>query len=208
MTLKKIFIIYILAFIGIMFFLPRIHAMSVEKESEMKEIVKILNQVYSRTDGMAKDYIKKEYFVGEDYRFPIELSEQEWKKRLTKEQYYILREEGTERAFTGEYDKNYEKGIYYSAASGHPIFSSEDKYNSQTGWPSFTKSITPGAVLFRIDKSLFSTRIEVLDTSGSHLGHVFEDGPAPTGLRFCMNSRAMIFVPEGGTPPEPLTINN
>ena len=142
--------------------------------------------------------------VAEDasYDYPIQLPEDQWKQRLTDEQYYILREEGTERPFTDPLNDNKKKGIYYSAATGQPVFSSETKFESGTGWPSFYEPISKEAVVLKEDNSFGSTRIEVEDSgSGSHLGHVFPDGPQPTGLRYCLNGAALLFVAEGEEPP-------
>lgn len=120
---------------------------------------------------------------------------EEWKKTLTPEQYNILREKGTERAFSGKYDQNHEHGIYRCAACGLELYRSEDKFDSGTGWPSFTAPIAPSNILTRPDNSFFSQRTEVLcPRCGGHLGHVFDDGPKPTGKRYCMNSAALQFV--------------
>ncbi len=138
----------------------------------------------------------------EGYEYPIQLSEDEWKERLSDEAYHILREEGTERPFTDKLNDNKKKGIYYSAATGQPLFSSESKFDSGTGWPSFYEPISKEAVVLREDGGLGMLRIEVEDSgSGSHIGHVFPDGPQPTGLRYCMNGGAMLFVAEGEEPP-------
>jgi len=134
--------------------------------------------------------------------YPIRLSESEWTENLSSDAYHILREKGTEPAFSHPLDDNKRKGIYYSRATGQPLFSSEDKYDSGSGWPSFTRPINPHAIIYVEDNSLFSRRIEVVDSlSGSHLGHVFSDGPPPTGQRYCINGAALVFVPEGGDPP-------
>ena len=122
-------------------------------------------------------------------------SKEEWKKILTPEQFKVLREKGTERAFTGKYATSHDHGIYRCAGCGLDLYRSEDKFESGTGWPSFTKPIAPENIKTEVDKSFFSTRTEVLcRRCGGHLGHVFDDGPKPTGLRYCMNSAALQFV--------------
>ena len=128
-----------------------------------------------------------------DFKKP---SDDDLKKTLSPLQYQVTQHEGTERPFQNEYWNNHEAGIYVDVVSGEPLFSSLDKYDSGTGWPSFTKPLEPANVKSKTDRSLFMERTEVRSThADSHLGHLFDDGPQPTGQRYCMNSASMRFIP-------------
>jgi peptide-methionine (R)-S-oxide reductase len=137
---------------------------------------------------------KKNPVYSKSEHTPVEINDEEWKNILPKDVYHVAREKGTERPFTGKYNKHNEMGTYYCAACGNPLFKSDVKFNSSCGWPSFFEPISKESIIYLPDNSHGMKRTEVeCGRCKAHLGHVFEDGPPPTGLRYCINSVILDF---------------
>ncbi len=179
--MKLIIITFSLVFACVLFF------------SKQKSTNETLETKHNDTTSLIKIYsIEKQEFIMIE---KIKKSDEEWKSQLTPEQFDVARKQGTERAFTGKYWDNHDEGLYKCVCCGNDLFTSDTKFESGTGWPSFYKPVAKENVEEKSDTSYFMVRTEVkCSKCGAHLGHVFDDGPDPTGLRYCMNSASLNFV--------------
>lgn len=160
----------------------------------MKKFFFLLWVFFTIFNGQCQTKKTQKVKAKQNDNFEIQLSEEEWKKRLTPEEYYILRQKGTERPFTGKFYKHFEPGIYVCKGCGNELFTSESKFDSHCGWPSYDRTISSQSIVEKPDYSYGMIRTEVLCAKcGGHLGHVFDDGPTETGLRYCINSVAIDF---------------
>jgi len=159
---------------------------------QQEQIIQTLLAETDAAPGTTEDKTDSSRQRGANMDEKIVKSEEEWRAKMTPQQFHVMREKGTERAFTGEYDASKKHGVYVCAACGNPLFASEAKFDSGTGWPSFYQPLSERSVDEHVDRAYGMTRTEVVcERCGSHLGHVFDDGPRPTGLRYCMNSVAL-----------------